>query len=55
MTRGLTMRVLVMKLAIPNPCGIRSNHKWKEDVLWSHRHTDALARIVNRDETRVRL
>jgi len=47
------MRVLVIKLAIPKPCGNRSNHKWKAEVSGPHKHTRMLARTVSDDETKV--
>jgi hypothetical protein len=47
------MRVLVIKLAIPNPWGNRSIQKWKAEVLSPQKHTRRLAKMVSRDETRV--
>lgn len=47
------MRVLVMKLAIPNPWGTRSIQRWKVEVLSLQKHTMTLAKMVRTDETRV--
>lgn len=43
-----------MTLAIPNPCGTISNHKWKEDESSFHRHTKIAAMTVIMEEIRVK-
>jgi hypothetical protein len=44
-----------MKLAMPKPCGIRSNQRWRADESSSQKVTRRLARMVKREETRVRV
>ena len=42
-------------LAIANPQGIKSNHKWNFDVLESHKATDAFEIIPMNTDTKVKI
>jgi len=43
-----------MRLAIPNPCGIMSSHRWYVDVLSFHRAVKMLAIMVKIVEANVK-
>jgi hypothetical protein len=45
----------VIILAIPNPWGIRSNHKWNSELLKFHRETDTLATMPKATDTKVKV
>ena len=47
--------MLVIELAMPNPCGTISNHKWNADVLSVHKTTRTFARTVSREDTKVKV
>ena len=49
------MRVVVITLAIPRPCGTISNHKWNEEVSSFHITTSIAAATVIAQETKVRV
>ena len=51
---GLTIRVAVIKLAIPKPDGIRSNQKWNDGVCSVQQLARKLATIVLRAEYKVK-
>lgn len=42
-------------LAIPNPWGSKSSHRWNSDVLKFHKETDTLAIIPRNTDTRVKM
>ena len=53
--RILTIRVLVIKLAIPNPCGAMSNQSSKFDVFSFQKHNSVVAIVAARAEQSVRV
>ena len=48
-----TISVLVIKLAIPKPWGIRSIHRWKGEEFSFQKLASILARIVIAEDTKV--
>jgi len=52
--RKLTINVVVIMLAIPNPCGVKSNQRWSSDVLKFHKETDTLAVTPNDTDAKVK-
>jgi hypothetical protein len=49
----LTIRLAVMRLAIPNPCGMISAHRWKADVCSFQDVIKTLARTAQSDDAKV--
>ena len=49
------MRVVVIRLAMPKPCGIMSAQKWKVEEFSFQQAMEMLAKIVINDEAKVRL
>ena len=47
------MRVVVMTLAIPKPCGTMSNHRWYAAEFSFHNATKDAAKTVRRHEKSV--
>ena len=48
-----TINVVVMKLATPRPCGIRSTQRWKADVLSFQQLASTLAKMARNADIRV--
>jgi hypothetical protein len=48
-----TISVLVIKLAIPKPWGIRSTHRWSAEEFSFQKQASRLAKIVIAEETKV--